>query len=198
MAMPDFIANVQFVANILRSPADDQYRRDVADMWLTPATVADFSESDFVALPSGQRTQLRDAVAQFRSVAERGASATPVEVEAALAAFDTILTILEPYIASPESERVREAIWSVWKEERWWIPTFDYEIGDDSTGDPAVWIWLILNDDRDIEARETREWLRRVRLAIRSALQDRGVERWPYISVRSRSETKELMARATA
>jgi hypothetical protein len=196
--MPDFVSTVQFVANMVEPPADDAHRKQLADVWLTPATVADFSESDFVALPPDQRTKLREAVEKFRKVAEAG-SATSKQVAEAKSAFETILAVLKPY-TDPESEKVRLAIWRAWQAEnaRDWIPTFDYQLRDDSTGTPAAWVWFILNDDVDIEADDTQEKLNRLRMLVRKELREAGIERWPFISVRTRSEAKELLARATA
>lgn len=92
---------------------------------------------------------------------------------------------------------MRQAIWEALRDEHAadWIPTFDYQLSDDSTGDPAVWIWLILNDEVDVEADDTHEKLNRLRQRIREELREAGILRWPFIHVRTRSEQKELMTR---
>jgi hypothetical protein len=200
--MSNFMSKVQFVANMVEPPADDSQRLQLADLWLTPATIADYSDSDFVYLPPQQRTQLRQAVENFRKVAEvveASSTVTPEYVAEALAAFETIRIVLKPF-TDPESEKVRLAIWRAWQAEsvRDWIPTFDYELRDNSTGDPSAWVWFILNDDVEIEADQTYKSLNRLQWRTRQELQKDGIERWPYTSVRLRSEVKELMARAPA
>ena len=185
MSMPEFISNVEHGA---KQPG-----------WLTPATVADLSDGDFVTLSPGQRKELRRAVERFQAIAGSGSRPTPAEEAGARAALDTILDLLQPYL-TPESRTVREAIWRAWRDEhaRDWMPTFDYELGEDWTGDPAIRIWLILNDDVDVEADDTREKLSRLRTLIRKELRATGVGRWPYTSVWTLSDAKDHSVRTTA
>jgi len=151
--LPEFIQHVE--AGLQQLPSGN---------WLTPATVDGLTENDFVTLPPGQRRELYRAVEQFRTSAsapDGGAS----QATAARAALDTIATILRPYL-TPESRRVREVIWTVWREEdvRDWIPTFDYQLDEDWTGAPAIRVLLILKDDVEIEAPGTVEVLGRFRM----------------------------------
>ncbi|MBI5853574.1 MAG: hypothetical protein HZB39_21405 [Planctomycetes bacterium] len=65
------------------------------------------------------------------------------------------------------------------------------KIGTDSTGDPAVWIWIILKDASlprawSFESREKlRQWAKQT---VRSA----GIEDLTYVSFRTESEQQEL------
>ena len=64
-------------------------------------------------------------------------------------------------------------------------------IGPDSTGDPAVWIWIILKDTSLAEAwaRSNREELRRwAERAVRKA----GIDHWAYITFRTETEQLAL------
>jgi hypothetical protein len=188
MAIPEFLDNIQ---NAAKNPTG----------WLTPATVADLLESDFHTLRPGQRERLFQAVERFRDIAAIP-SPTPEQVAEARTAFDTILEILQPYL-TPESQKIRETIKKAWCKERDWIPTFDYELGNNWLDQPVVRLWLVvkddaLKDDIDIENPTTREGLWRVQGAILKEFQDAGLERRPSISIRSESDVKELQARATA
>ncbi len=201
MSMSEFFGTMRFVANMVNPPADDLHRQQTEDLWLTPATVADFSEPNFISRSPEERARLRTAVEKFREVAElreSGSTVTPDQRSEAREAFETIWKLLAPY-RSDESEKVHLAIWQAWQQEsdRGWMPTFDYEVGVDSTGDPAVWIWFIVNDDVEVSDERTRDQLSRLRTLIRIKFHEAGIERWPYISLRSRSEAKELMAGAS-
>lgn len=73
-----------------------------------------------------------------------------------------------------------------------------FQLRADHTGEPAVWIWLILDDDTDVEVGEVQAGLTRVRRTIHDRLMAGGVDRWPFISVRTRSDQQELVARGAA
>jgi hypothetical protein len=191
MALPEFLDNIQ---KALNNPTG----------WLSPTTVADLSESDFHTLKPKQREKLFQAVEQFRTIAET-ASPTPEQVAEARTALDTIRDIVQPYL-TPESEKIRETIAKVWQKERDWIPTFDYELGNNWLGEPVVWVWFVLKDDVlpddiDTEIPTTREGLWRVQAATRQEFQEAGIERGPRMSIRTESgvkEYQELRARAIA
>ena len=40
---------------------------------------------------------------------------------------------------------IGDAVWRACEKYRDWIPSFDYKLDSDSEGEPAVWVWLILN-----------------------------------------------------
>ena len=183
MSMPEFIGNIEKGSN---QPG-----------WLTPATVADLSESDFSTMPARQRQALFDAVERFKTIAETDAISPEQETQARTA-LDGIRDILRPYL-SEESLKIREAIWRAWRDDgaAAWIPTFDYALDEDWAGNPAVWVWLILNDDVDVEEPATRAGLNSLRTRIRKELYEAGIERRPYINVRSQAEVRELMAGAS-
>lgn len=169
--------------------------------WLNVAAVQGLTDIDFVTLPPARREELFRRVEQFRDVA-RLPQPDAGQRAVAREALTRIGELLHPY-RTPESRRVLDTLWGAWQEEavrdvRQWIPTFDYQLGEDSSGEPAVWVWLILNDDVDIEAADTRGGLSRLRLLIHARFQDAGIDRWPYIGVRSCSDVRELTARVHA
>lgn len=69
--------------------------------------------------------------------------------------------------------------------------TWEYELGSDSTDDPAVWIWVFVNDATAQRADFT-EMTTQIRRKIRDALSSAGIERWPYINFRTSSEQRAL------
>ncbi len=206
MALPEFLESVRIGASFL-SPevwADSAHQSaeklarslQLADIWLTPAVVKGYSEGDFVSLPVGERERLREAVAEFR-VAARDVNpvgpATPGQVDRALPHFLTILEIVRPYIANREALDVRRAVWQACGKYRDWIPSFDYKLDWDSEGEPAVWVWLILNDDVDVMTRDTQLRLAEVRDAIGTKLARAEIHRALYVYVWKRKEVAPVV-----
>jgi hypothetical protein len=68
-----------------------------------------------------------------------------------------------------------------------------HELSTDSTGDPAVFVWIIL-DDATSRSGWSRDHLEPIEDAVRAALADREIELWPYIRFRSFSEQRQLEA----
>jgi hypothetical protein len=168
-----------------------------ADIWLTPAAVRDFDADDFVFLSPEERDRMADAVQRFRAVAEQvpgDRPATREQVEDALPAFLTILDVLKPYLVGPHASEIKRAVWQAWFRNEAWIPTFDFRTDVDWTGDPCVRVVLVLNDDVDVEASDVQKRLQQVRMGILKNFQQAKLPYWPYVSVRSRSETRELIA----
>ena len=158
MALPEFLESVRIGASFLSpevwadsaDPSTEKLARSLqlADIWLTPAVVKGYSETDFVSLPSEARERLREAVNEFRAAAtavDPVGPATREQVDRAFPHFLTILEVVRPYIANPEALDVRRAVWRACGKYQDWIPSFDYKLDWDSEGEPAVWVWLILN-----------------------------------------------------
>jgi hypothetical protein len=186
MAMPEFLDNIQ---NAAKNPTG----------WLSPATVADLSESDFHTIKPKQREKLFLAVERFRTIAET-ASPTPEQVAEARAAFDLIREIVQPYL-TPESTKIRETIAKAWRKERDWIPTFDYLLDNNWLGEPVVWLYLVLRDglipeEFDVEYPTTREGLSRIKDAIQKQFDEANLERQPRFAVRSESDVKDIQSGA--
>lgn len=73
-----------------------------------------------------------------------------------------------------------------------------FQLRTDHAGDPAVWVWLILDDDTELESRAIQAELKRVRDAIQDRVFASGIDRWPYLSVRTVSEQRDRLARGAA
>lgn len=62
------------------------------------------------------------------------------------------------------------------------------ELDVDSTGETAVWIWIIVADDTELAADDVSS----LRNALRAELRRADVELWPYVRIRTRSEQAKL------
>lgn len=173
--------------------ADEIERRlRASDLWLTPRAVEGFREHDFEFLDEGERTHLAELVEAFRNVAEQVPQDGPADeeqVREALRAFQGVLEILEPHRYADEESLVigkklqRELAGRLPE----WVREFRMESGPDSTGDPGVWIWVVLDDEATDRSRFA-ENNRTVRKLIFDAAEEASIDRWPYIRFRSVSE----------
>jgi hypothetical protein len=64
------------------------------------------------------------------------------------------------------------------------IKGYEVAFGVDSTGDPAVRIWLDVDDDLDPPEAKIKE-LGRFRRGIETTLLEAGLSHWPYVSYRA-------------
>jgi hypothetical protein len=166
-----------------------------ADFWLTPAAVAGFDDGDFPELSEASRAELGRNVSEFRAVAELvpiDAPASAKQSAGALKNFMKILQITEPYLPTPdEVGRLREAMKRVPFPAG--VLTWEFEFGQDSSGDPAVWIWVVVEDaaadDPHFAAVSTR-----LQRTIHEELQRAALDRWPYLRFRTESEQRALQA----
>ena len=71
-----------------------------------------------------------------------------------------------------------------------------HRLGEDATGTRAVWLWVVV-DDAAASNRNFPMLAAEIRDTIREALQHAGVDRWPYVRFRTRSEEAELAGDAT-
>lgn len=62
------------------------------------------------------------------------------------------------------------------------VSRVDFRFGEDSVGDPAVWIVFHAKDELR-PSKESIAALRRAGEAIRSEIRRAGTERWPYITI---------------
>ena len=91
--------------------------------------------------------------------------------------------------ATSEAEDIREAVKKASLPDT--IRDVSYRLDVDASGAPAVWIWVVI-DDAAASSRDFPAVAAGIRTAIRDALQKAGIERWPYVRFRTRSEQAEL------
>ena len=64
-----------------------------------------------------------------------------------------------------------------------------FQMGVDTTGDRAVWIWVVLSDDKeDVPSEEVAQ----IRNSVRGALKGAGIDMWTYLRFRTESEQATL------
>lgn len=167
-------------------------------LWLTPYVVEDFDPAEFPEIPEADRERLSDAVDRFVGIARSfppSESATDKQILEATVAFQAILDLLQDYIERDrEADEIRRILMSLTFPRE--VLTWDIEFGTDSTGDPALWLWIIL-EDRAADGVEFAALTAGVREQIRRALRDAQIERWPYIRFRTASEEQEILQDAT-
>ena len=156
-----------------------------SDDWLTPASVDGLTDADFVTLPTVQRRELFRCANEFRVIADATPHVDVAQKQAAEAALKKVWELLRPY-RTKESKAIGDVLWAAWQDERMqdWVPTFDYQLGEDWSGDPAVRVWLILDDGVDTLAAKTRESVSRFELLVRARLQDAEIDRYPFVWTR--------------
>jgi hypothetical protein len=64
------------------------------------------------------------------------------------------------------------------------ILTWNAEYGEDTAGEPAVWIWFHIRDEDKIPQERVKELTDFVE-AVRSKLLDSHLDRWPYVGFRN-------------
>jgi hypothetical protein len=198
MAREEFLRNLQTAARFV-SPAeqvngirlDPQYLATVlrdTTTWLTPIAVEGFDPVDFPELSAEEKNQLERDVWTFRTAAEQvppDASPNDQQVQAALLAFVSILTAMRPYLDGFK-------IYDVLKRQPFpeYVQDFAVRIGRDSTGDPAVWIWVIIRDE--VGGKGFFKRVPEVEQRIEAALRRAHIDLWPYIRFRTESEQHDL------
>ena len=166
MALQQFLSAIRKVRNMffgrMLQSSDTGRRVDTASLldvatqtvgvWLAPDLVKDYDEADFDFLPPDKRAELSRAVSEFRQLTQTVQNRPPSadQIGRGYDLFVQINNIPAPYFEEPDIEQVAEATRSV----RWpsYVQGAQFRFGSDSSGDPAVWIWLVLNDDVEIES----------------------------------------------
>lgn len=203
MAKLDFLRNLKTARNLFvhrvrtDRPAPDpkkvegQLQR--AALWLTPSAVAGFDIRDFAELPSDAQTRLQENIERFARAAKQvppTGPATPQQIKDAMPAFLKVLELLNPYLpADGEAKQIREALEGIKFPQ--FVLNWEFELGPDSTGEPAVWVWVIVDDAAGEEEGFTKAALK-LEEQIREALLAAGVARWPYVRFRTATEQRAL------
>jgi hypothetical protein len=217
MAMAEFLRHVQMAQNMVFShilvhlradsplPAERETQdfkriKKTARLWLSPQVVAGFNPDDFAELPTEQLKALETAVNGFRSVAEQahGREPTTDEMTTAILHLGAIIKALGAPALDPEGSALMVAV-HVSKEK---FPDFvlglDYTLDTDATGDPGIWIWVLIPDDVDPDSKEFREFAVWFPKAVRKALAHVKSDRLPYIHYRPLSEAVGQLSEGVA
>ncbi len=110
-------------------------------------------------------------------------------------AFKKILQILKAYLPVPhEAKNVEKALRGVAFPS--WVVNWDYELGSDEDGGPAIWVNVFTGEDAPRS--EFGRFAVQIIPKIRQSLLIEGVDRWPYVRLRSATEHKSVLPHATA
>lgn len=217
MAMAEFLQHVQTAGNIVFShllvhlgdgpplPAEQENRdydrlKKTAVLWLSPQVVAGFDPDEFAYLPSEERATLVKAVNGFRSVAEqaRGHEPTPDEIKTGSGHLAAIIKTLGTPALDKEGAALMVAVHVAKGKFPDFVLGLDYTLDSDATGDPGIWIWVLIPDDINPDSKEFREFAVWFPKAVRKALAHVKSDRLPYIHYRPLSEAVELMSEGVA
>ena len=66
------------------------------------------------------------------------------------------------------------------------IADWDVQVGEDHLGNPAIWVWVILERSQTFEQRDA------IHNRVMDIIADSGEERWVYIRFRTKAEQKQL------
>jgi hypothetical protein len=90
-----------------------------------------------------------------------------------------------PGAGGEEAKRIHELVRKSAEPEG--FRAFELRFGDDSTGDPAVWVWFTI-DPHYPTTKESIRTLTRVRRRVITALLDDGISRNPYVRFREKQD----------
>jgi hypothetical protein len=203
MAKTEFLRNVKTARNLFAhrvhtdhaglNPDTLEGQLARATIWLTPSSVKGFDARDFSELAPEVRERLNDHIEQFRRIAREvppTEPAPPAKAKEAMRHFLGMLKILKPYLPEGgEIKQVRDALEKITFPEG--VLSYEFELGDDSTGDPAVWVWVVVDERLD----DTKAFLPmtlEIEDKIRKALAAAGSTRWPYVLFRTAAEQRAL------
>lgn len=68
-----------------------------------------------------------------------------------------------------------------------YVESWDLRADTDSTGDPAVYVWLIVRDE-EAKSPAFPQHARELREIVFRLISEATPERWPYVTFRSRSD----------
>jgi hypothetical protein len=156
--------------------------------WLTPQAVQGFDPDDFPELPLDERERLVASVAHFQEIAGLNRAQTvPTSDQLRDAAphFLAILSAMWPYL---EGFQVYAAL----KRQRFpeFVRDFAVKVGEDSTGDPAAWVWVIVADEAANETLFRRS--RDIERMVEETMEQAGIKLYPYVHFRAVSEQYDL------
>jgi hypothetical protein len=207
MAIAEFLHNVQTARNVVlpqvggfpmpldRDTLDYAGLKRSAPIWLTPRTVAGYDPNDFGSLSEADRDQLTATVRGFRAVAEAVTAREPNEAElkSGFGYLMIFINLLDSLMLDAEGKALLFAV----HRSKITFPDFvlglDYTLDTDWSGDPGIWIWVIVPDDVDPDSTEFRDFSTRFRKEVSRALAEINNNRLPYVHFRLLSEVNGVV-----
>lgn len=138
------------------TPRDIEKQLATGNRWLSPLVFDYFQEEEFQFLSAEELTLLSDAVRQVRSVASEmnlDGVATPDQLNRARSNFGEIVRLMgfDRY-DDPDAFLIGKTIERRLASD--WPPDLDhirFRTGQDSTGDPALWVWAFVAETGEYE-----------------------------------------------
>ena len=162
-----------------------------AAIWLTPAAVEGYVESDFSEMSAETRETLTSSVADFESVSRQIPSnqpASPDQLRRALPPFLKMLKALDGYL-DPEAVRcINSLMTSVGRTKCLVFPAGPVRFD----GRPICFRATIVLRDEVPASPEFARITSDLRHMVRDVLEKNGIDRWPYVRFTSASETNLL------
>lgn len=203
VAKQEFLQNLRTARNLFfhrvqtdhpgLDPRSIESQLSGAAIWLTPSSIKGFDPNDFRELSPERREELKRLIDRFTRVAKQVPPTKPATLEQIRVATDfflRVVEILDPYLSSPgEHEKIREVLKGIQYPP--FVLTWDYELAPDSTGDPAVWIRIFV-DDEAAKSKDFPGELMKIERKIRTSFANAGVHRWPFVRFRAASEQRAL------
>jgi hypothetical protein len=202
MAIEKFWNSVRWSSNLLvpynaeESPRLDPTRIETIlrseTNWLTPGWMKGYDPAEFDFLSEEERTRLDEGVKEFKAVVDsipKNAQATGEQLDKGVTGFRKILEVLRPdrypdfeaFLLGKKIENfVRDEVPA-------WLTEMIFESGNDHGGEPALWIYAVL-EDFALEDDVRRENARLIREIFGQAVAEICPERFPYVRFRSVSD----------
>jgi hypothetical protein len=212
MALTEFLHNLQTARNIVLSqllPPDLQrldYRRlkRAAPMWLSPRVIAGADPLEFTFLEDDQSESLNAVIKEFLKIADALVDREPTlnEVKRGSDCILSMAKIIGEPILDAEGVSILMSLLTTIHSKKKVLPEFvlgiDYSLDSDWSGDPGIWLWLIVPDDIDVESKEYSEFSDWFRMLVWDAVTKLKSERIPYTRLRLVSEVTESMSEGVA
>lgn len=199
MAITEFVRRVQTARNVAyrylqpgggaapRAGADWERLRAAAPLWLDAGIAADFDPAEFEFLAADARAELSTCVARYRAAAGDRPPAD-AEMTAGLNELGRVAELLGELVADPEGLGLLAVLLRDSGPLPPFVLGFDYNLDTDWSGDPAVWLWVLIPDDLDPGAPAFIDFTTGFRDAGWKAVKAAGSNRLPYIRYRIRSD----------
>ncbi len=201
MSIQDFWINIRIGASsIAQSAKADSSKLDAEGfqqairggvLWLTPKAVQGFEDVEFDFLTDPERTELARAVRNFRRAAEKvppGKPASDTQLKEARRAFAGVLEVMRPdKYADLEAFKIGKRVEQQLEQRPSWVKDLRFETGEDNAGQPAVWVWVEV-DDSALKQEVLLQNTQMIKGIIERAVAEVASDRWPYVRFRSTSE----------
>jgi hypothetical protein len=169
-----------------------------ATFWLSPKAVEGYDpetfDGEFDFLPEKERKDLKTRIERFLRVAREvpgNQPATANQVERGLPEFTRIVEVFRPdqyadFDAFVVGKKIQKAVADNLPN---WVREMVFETGDDSSGAPAIWIWVEVEDEAAEEATFYENFFL-FKSRLEAVVRKISPELWPYIRMRTVSEQR--------